>query len=275
MQQRTKGKTILLISIALLLWGGLAATFGIYDLQISESIVNKTSTWANLLEWFGEFIPAILITYSGVVLSAYYFRVNECKLQTIKIIASLICLFGGVGYFFKYVIEFNDLRTWIFCAIYLLSVLLLFSTMRYIKKETLSYLKTIALTAILLAIASALVVNGLKVVWGRMRFEDMTNPTAQFTPWYLPQGSTGNRSFPSGHTTSVSMLIVFSMFAEKYKHKLSKFLCYALPVISIVIMAYSRVVAGAHFCSDVLFAIGITLSLFNIIKHFTVKTTQS
>ncbi|WMJ23597.1 phosphatase PAP2 family protein [Paludicola sp. MB14-C6] len=274
MLTKKKQKPVLFISFAVLLWGALAITFGVFDLKITEIVVNQTSKCAQVLEWFGEFIPGILITYSGVILFMYYFRVSEVKHSAFKICASLLCLFGGVIYFFKYVIEFNNLRTWLLCALFLFSVLVLFSVTTNIDITTLLYLKSIAITTIYLAIASAVVINGLKFTWGRMRFEDMTNPVLQFTPWYMPQGLTGNRSFPSGHTTSASMLIVLTMFAKTCEYKLSKVICYILPISVIIIMAYSRVVAGAHFCSDVLFAIGITITLFYIIKSLVMKKSQ-
>ena len=46
----------------------------------------------------------------------------------------------------------------------------------------------------------------VKIAWGRVRFDDLgvdfRNATpALYTPWYVPNGPNGEKSFPSGHAS--------------------------------------------------------------------------
>lgn len=115
--------------------------------------------------------------------------------------------------------------------------------------------------------AQTVVINLLKTVWARTRFDDMlaAGSFADFTPWFRPFGN-GGSSFPSGHTAAACG--VFALI----------FLCDALPAWNrrrtavwagcwayVVLMAVSRMVIGRHYPSDTLAAMFVmTLLLFAV-----------
>ena len=97
-----------------------------------------------------------------------------------------------------------------------------------------------------------LFVTILKIFWGRIRFKDLTGYYSDFTPWYLPQGITGNQSFPSGHASMGFMMIALFVFiVDKPFYK--RIILKGLIISWALAVCVSRVVIGAHFTSDVLF----------------------
>jgi len=120
--------------------------------------------------------------------------------------------------------------------------------------------------SIVCVISSLFTVNVVKYLWGRVRYREMVAEKdvffEAFTAWYRPNGFSlhGHHSFPSGHTCSATNLLVLlaldEVFPDSEKHKKTvTFLVF----FYIFIMAYSRLVLGAHFLSDVTggFAIGL------------------
>ena len=125
-----------------------------------------------------------------------------------------------------------------------------------------------------------MIINLIKGPVGRMRFRAMTligNDFSYYTPWYVISdakeavealypgvvSSDGFKSFPSGHTFSagtIYALICLPDVFERFNNKKWRVLWYVIPICYTGIVALGRIVAGAHFMSDVL--IGGTLAYF-------------
>jgi len=135
---------------------------------------------------------------------------------------------------------------------------------------------TIAIIGVISLLASNFTVNVLKYIWGRQRFFSMTDPAAQFTPWYLPQGRPASddfKSFPSGHSLGAAALIWLSLFPALLK-KRAAFrtkitVCVAL-IFTLTVML-SRMVLGKHFLSDVTMGASIFLTIFFLSKYLAGK----
>ena len=100
-----------------------------------------------------------------------------------------------------------------------------------------------------------------KFLWGRIRFRQLDAVFSQFTPWYLPQGITGFDSFPSGHAAMGWILLALLVLFDNSKVWIKNVLLMLIFIWS-VLLAYSRVVIGAHFGSDVLFGSFIIIFTF-------------
>ena len=109
----------------------------------------------------------------------------------------------------------------------------------------------------------------VKFFWGRVRFRELDAVFSQFTPWYLPQGFTGFDSFPSGHAATGFMLLAILILLEKKKMWM-KNLALTLIIFWGILLAFSRVVIGAHYASDVLFG-----SFFIILSFFYFRNKNS
>lgn len=115
-------------------------------------------------------------------------------------------------------------------------------------------LRTLAVLGIAVMALQLLAIEGLKYLWGRVRFRDLLAAGSYdaFTPWYHPNGINGNKSFPSGHTAGAGMsylLMLLPCVSEKWRKKAG--LCFAAPCVYTAVVAFTRLVMGAHYLSDV------------------------
>lgn len=187
----------------------------------------------------------------------------------------------------------------IFCAVFSAIVILLCSK---IDKEKLRKLEALALLGVLLGICYK-IVEECKEITGRVRFRemvaysndffnqkgltdgqhapltsDMVNGTdfSHFTPWYKKGDDMGvynhSNSFPSGHTTyccSLFLAYPLCLAFDKLK-KLAPF-AFVLSALYVILIAFTRMVAGAHYLTDVAGAAIIGYTLFLI--TYTIYTT--
>ena len=253
----------LLLIYLIVVWIILAVIFGIFDLQISIAVVDENSIWGNFGADYGEvpgygLIAIALATYIGGYIS-------NIKLQ--KILAAI-----GIGVGVIYLIlgladsDVTDTS---------LGVTLILSLAIYIiitwNKDWKDYRKISGLISILAVLNPLLLVQLIKLFWGRVRFRDLLPPGyIDFTPWFFPQGITGNYSFPSGHTAMSFMLIPLLVSIKNRKIKdPAKFIVYILIIGWGFFVALSRIAVGAHYASDTLFASGfasiITILFYKII----------
>ena len=115
-------------------------------------------------------------------------------------------------------------------------------------------------------VLSVTVVGTIKHLWGRVRFCDLTPPNYdEYTPFYL-LGS-GGRSFPSGHASmsalSFLLIDVNSVHNVFKKRKVVAFAC-----IFTFLTCLSRLMEGAHFITDLIFGVLITLSIRFLLRKF-------
>lgn len=137
--------------------------------------------------------------------------------------------------------------------------------------------------AIVCTVAFYLIVHFIKSPIGRVRYRAMNYLQGQgyenafnlYTPWYVINGkrklwnianvsendtlfnfvSDACKSFPSGHTFSAGMiytLLALPYLNEKFAKKKSRVIIWAVTIAYTGIVAISRIVAGAHYMSDVL-----------------------
>ena len=108
------------------------------------------------------------------------------------------------------------------------------------------------------AFLNALFVNVTKYVWGRVRFYDLDALFSQYTPWYLPQGSNGHRSFMSGDAALGWLLLpIVILFLDR--NRATRISITALAIGWGTAVAIGRVRVGAHYASDVLFSTGVAI----------------
>lgn len=129
----------------------------------------------------------------------------------------------------------------------------------------------VATAIMLVCIVSFLSMQLIKVLWGRPRWRSIVvTEGLEFQPWYvwgrnLRKAFEGTlpheefKSFPSGHTSNSSCLLTAVLLCHvvpvlKGRERLVT--CCALVWIALVMLA--RIIAGAHFISDV--TVGFTLT---------------
>lgn len=188
------------------------------DLWISVSLYNPNSGWAIFLEKFGE-IPGLIVILIGIHIYIVTLRTSS-NIKTILFTGLLLTTGSLITIYIVWALAFglsdstllfNENRNYFFLAAILLNILL---SLVYRKRHKFSK-KAILFSRIAFKMffyGYILFVQPLKILWGRIRFRDLTANYSDFTPWYLPQGITGNQSFPSGHAAMGFMMIALFVF---------------------------------------------------------------
>ena len=259
----------------------IAGTF--FDLELDIRLNNPTDTFS---VWFyntGEIPARLVCPIAGAVICFL------CEKRITKIAGALICL-GGSVYLGIHIAKyfFVDENKMIFGILYGLGVGIIILTVgQYIKIPGVAKkpLIAFAFAGIAVMFAEISIVELAKYTWARPRFRYLLQLGSydRFTPWYRPLGfnfDEGNnvKSFPSGHSAggAVSYLAMLLPFCtEKLKDK--TLLCFAVPFVYTSTLAYTRMVMGAHFLTDVTVGGMITFTLIIIAtaildkKHYALK----
>ncbi len=243
----------------------LAVIFGILDLQISIAVVDETNSFGIFGADYGELPGYAIICIAIVVLIGSC--ISNLKKQKIGALIFIIIaiILGILGIIINSgtLLELGGLVG---------ISLLVFTSVTY-KKDWQPY-RTISLVILLLAIIDPLIfVNITKPLCGRIRFRDLLPPDfIGYTPWYLPPGfDLDNLSFPSGHTAMGWMLLPL-LISLKDKALPLKALGGTLILGWGFFVGLSRVLVGAHYASDVLFASGVAfITVILLYKRFYLK----
>ena len=276
MKQTAKKTSMKLGASAMLATGiTLASRF---DLAISAALAGLTETeniftlsvprFAALLEIIGEWAPSVLAATSVLIVGQecadqYMEKENTAKL------AAFIPATALMAYATSKTMEYMQyhlpgaLGAAMIAAIAFTVAAILYLLVGKIPDDI---RKKIYLPAAYTLAASFCVLTSvcaIKTLWGRVRLRELVNMNSleSFTPWYLPKFFSGSHSFPSGHTAHATLLMMLPTWlsgkAQKYRPALT-----VLCMCFVALMAFSRLAAGAHFLSDILFgfliAFGIT-----------------
>lgn len=125
----------------------------------------------------------------------------------------------------------------------------------------------------------------LKNTNSRPRYRYLINSTLNtngdiFSPWWnfkpFQAKSDYFKSWPSGHTGTAAVTLTLPLVVPFFR-KQFKFLKFSLTTISVLYLffiAFCRIYYGAHFLSDVSFAILITTIIFTLILSLNNKINK-
>ncbi|WP_221638521.1 phosphatase PAP2 family protein [Paenilisteria weihenstephanensis] len=249
--------------------------FTIFDLQISMNIFNEQSAFGKFFEAFGE-LP---MSYVGAFSSAALL-VTTRKAAAWKFYLALVS-FGILLVFFSFMSSFLvashlNLPTWTVLLSTCVYIILFFLLAKAVPGKYRIPLRRAAIVGLILSFAAVLIITLLKMLWGRMRFRSMIDPTNEFTPWYLPQSFTTNNefmSFPSGHAANSAVIMWITLlptFIPVLKNK--QLLLQIIVAIWIALVMISRVIMGAHFSTDVMMGMLISLGVFVLLRSKFIKS---
>ena len=227
---------------------GVAA---VYDLKIDIALNHTSSFVANWFADTGEMPGYLLLLAVGGVLA----RCLQNK--WLKALFAVGTIGAGVylgDYVARRLFVNNDFRVG-YGVLYGLGAALLFLLALHFIPVPERLRKPLILMAVIGLCGYGLssgIINLLKMVWGRVRFRDLTDGYGAFTAWYVINGNTGDHSFPSGHTGSagVTYFLMFLPFvSEKWQKR--AYWCFAAAFLYTSVVAATRLVMGAHYLSDV------------------------
>jgi membrane-associated phospholipid phosphatase len=236
-----------------LIWVTLAILTGFYDLEISKFIVNQNSDWARFLENYGM-IPGLLVIMSGVYIY-YSHMISRANTWSYFQRSVFFLVNSGLTYYlFEILLDRIVSDNLILFLVISFGINLIVFLIVH-KRNPVTSSSLIKYSKVVIGMALWGYVFGIQIVkffWGRVRFRQLDAAFSQFTPWNLPQGFTGYDSFPSGHAATGFMLLAILILLEKKKLWI-KNLALILTIFWGILLAFSRVVIGAHYASDVLF----------------------
>ena len=246
----------------------LICTF--YDLEISKALFNTSSHYGQFFEAIGELPMTYIGCFSAAALVVTTKKRNNWSFYVGKIgFSSLMLLFS----FFSVMMSgmHISIPLWLKLVLTLVTCLFFYLLARAVPTSQHMNLRKAAKVGLLLAISAILLITILKMLWGRMRFREMTDPANQFTRWYLPQSLTTNNefmSFPSGHAANATVVLWISLLPTFVKSLVGKKrLLEVTAIVWIVLVMISRIVMGAHFATDVIVGMLISMMLFFFLKY--------
>lgn len=240
----------------------IAAVFA--DLKIDILLNSPENAFA---VWFyntGEIPCRLICPVAGTAL------LYCCNNRFARFVGACISIGGGAyfGYYFAkhFFVEENNLAFGIVYGVGFSLVLILAAKFIKIPEHLKRPIAVLAIAGIAVMAVQLLAVEGMKYLWGRVRFRDLLAAGSYdaFTPWYVINGINGNKSFPSGHTAGAAMSFLAMLLPyiskKAYEHRQ---LCFVLPFIYTCVVAVTRLVMGAHYLSDV--AMGGAVGLLTVI----------
>ena len=241
-----------LLIVVIIPWIILAIIFGFTDLEISKAIVNKEAQWANFLYIYGE-APGwgLAATAIAVFIGSYN---DDIKKQ--KIPAYVVIIIGLVAFIIGLIINFLWLIIFGIGIIFGVLIILIIA----FNKDWREY-KTLATVLVLLIIINPILfVQITKLLCGRIRFKDLAPGFSNYTPWFLPPGFSGLRSysFPSGHTSMGFLWLPFLIVLKDRKWKDPVRIISTILILGWGLLdGFSTIIIGAHYASDVLFSAAV------------------
>lgn len=240
-----------------------------FDLQISQSLYNPDSLFGQFFAYIGELPMYLLIPISLSIIAVFLY-----KKRTKKNVA-FACVFAlfSLATFWLCVSKFLDFALPLPIQILVAIVLFCASWFLFLRFEvdTLGRLYRWAILALIVCLLSLVITQIIKNLWGRIRFRDLTSAGSfdDFTPWYLPVGITGNKSFPSGHSVAVTMIVLILPLLESFGvQKRTEVIVGIIVTITIVAVTTSRIVVGAHFLSDVTMGVIVGVAVFGLVQYY-------
>ena len=257
-----------------------------FDLKLSLLVYNQNSIYGIIGASFGELPAWFMLSITGVIVYKISRLVNIrwkkilcVTFSVILLIVSFLLIFHSESIIYNGLTKYLNIWLRLFIA-FLLSLFFVFFAFKVINVNDKYILIKIAFIILLTVVMQIVVTTLLKYIWSRPRFRMISLGSESydvydlFRSWYQPgKGLAGKvfadeaseqfKSFPSGHTSSAACSFLF-FFIPSLNVRLrdsAKFrvISSIIAVIFTLTIAYSRIVYGAHYLTDVSFGFFITI----------------
>lgn len=272
---KTSKKEIISFSVVAVI---LLVIASFVDLPLSMNVYNETNLFGRIFAAFGE-TPGILVgVFSCAALIAT--RNKQVKWKSVLSIIGfglLMLLFSVMAGIMPMNYISIPLAVCVIMAV-AYGGLAVLAAQKLAKKNP-KALRRAATVGLILLFLAMVVINIIKIFWGRPRIRIMDDPLTQFTPWYLPQGLAASdqyKSFPSGHSANAAVIIWISLLPAFWEAARGKAKAILLRVIAYgwtVMVMVSRIIMGAHFMSDVVMGASLTILMFFMLTNIFYKDT--
>ena len=249
-----------------------------YDYQISLAIYNENNLPAGLMAGWGQY-PQYLISITVGVLLIRFRNPDKKWLCVVEVILGL----ETIGFSVRSLLTLpynstpsmpmpDSIISGIVIGAAVVILVLLCARKSVINR------KQVIILCICLMVMKYLnwgILDLIKEAWQRPRMRLLAgNNTVFFQPWYVKGCSVRDalvasgvsseefRSFPSGHTSDAAMAMIAYFIAGLGQFRKNRKLVFYLSLIWPVTVAFTRIIMGAHFLTDVTVGFAVSFMLF-------------
>lgn len=246
------------------------------DLPVSKVLYDQNNGFGIFFAAYGA-LPIVLILYFvSLVLFKNFQFVNHNGSKFVY--AGLSLLFFLIGFILNwfFIVSYSTMNPVVHGIIgFIMFLIMAYLSQHYIfVNGDLKTINRVAFVLVVSVVAALLIVNIIKIPWGRprMRLIVLSNDYGLFRNWWqfgtslkkqmqlLGVASEEFKSFPSGHTANGALMLLLpalSLISTKLKGK--EKILFMIGVVWSILVAFSRILVGAHFISDVTVSFIITL----------------
>lgn len=267
------GKRVLLGAGAFLL--AMMVIGSIWDFPISKAVYDPGNPFGLFFAGFGEYPAALGFAAGGAMLLSA--RNREKRLVgVLQMIAGCWFILSGAAMAAMLPKGYLDISTGLSVGIGLIcTALTVWGVARLCRGADRNTVIRVAAVFLLVIFADILMVNLIKIPWGRARMRLVAvDDRAYFMPWWQPGKSLRDilvaagvaaeefKSFPSGHTANASSLMLLCLLPMLRPRLAAKqTLLFLIGFFWTVLVGVSRIIMGAHYLTDTIvgFAVGLMI----------------
>ncbi len=261
------------ILLAIGLTGLAAGSF--WDLQLDQYLYSPDNLYGRIFYVLAPFPALFGMTFSSMLF--VYLEMNKTLYRRagFSLLFAILCA-GSVFYFCRGLWSEFHLPLWL-CLIISLLVLpgLSLRILYQVRVQDSESLRPLAQYLLYVSLGTFACITLLKEIWNRPRYYALhDHPEIVFKNWFEPAFSSSRtlasgyglkadafKSFPSAHTATAAVSLafpVFSFYLPKLKNRQDVIMVLAL--LFTILSAFSRLLLGMHFLSDV--SAGFLIALF-------------
>lgn len=283
------GKRLLLGAGAFLL--AMMVIGSIWDFPISKAVYNPVSPFGLFFAGFGEYPAALGFAAAGTMLLSA--RNREKRLVgVLQIIGGCWFVLSGAAMAAMLPKGYLEISTVLSVGIGMFcTALTVWGVARLCKGADRHTVIRVATVFLLVIFADILVINLIKIPWGRARMRLVAvDDRAYFMPWWQPGKALRDtlvaagvaaeefKSFPSGHTANASSLMLLCLLPMlRQKLAAKQTLLFLIGFFWTVLVAVSRIIMGAHYLTDTIvgFAVGLIVLILMSRALLHIQSTES
>lgn len=245
----------------------------VWGYPISRALYNQSNVLGLFFAAFGEYPAALGFAAAGAMLISA--RNREKRLRgVLQALAGCVLLLFGAAMAAVLPTGYLDISIGLSAVIGLAcTALAVWGILRLCRDADRGTVLRVAAVFLLVVFADILVVNLIKIPWGRPRMRLVAvDERACFLPWWQPGTDLRDtlvaagvaaeefKSFPSGHTANASALMLLCLLprlSSKLEGKQTAL--FLTGFVWAALVALSRIIMGAHYLTDTMagFAVGL------------------
>lgn len=283
------GKRVLLCAGVFLL--AMMAVGSFWDYPISQAVYDQSNPFGLFFAAFGEYPAALGLAAGGAMLLSARNR-EKRRTGILQTVAGCWFVLSGAVMASMLPKGYLEIPAPLSAGIGLICTgLTVWGFLRLCRSGDRRVVIRVAAVFLLVIFADILVVNLIKIPWGRARMRLVAvDERAYFMPWWTAGSELKDtltaagvaaeefKSFPSGHTANASALMLLCLL-PLLRRKLAgkQTLLFLIGFSWTVLVAASRIIMGAHYLTDTVvgFAVGLTALILVSRALLRTQSTES